>query len=181
MMTIRRAITTDLAAINDIYNDAVINTTATFDTQTKTLKEREGWFAKHGEKYPILVAVKDTRLVGWASLSRWSDRLAYTDTAEISVYIHKEQRRKGIGRKLMSAILDEGRKAKLHVLIALIVEGNSLSIYLHESAGFWKVGTMKEVGRKFGKILDINIMQLILQDERSITIKQEQRNNSRLE
>lgn len=166
MLTIRRATTTDLAAITEIYNDVVINTTATFDTETKTLEERENWFAKHGKKYPILVAEDDNHIIGWASLSRWSDRLAYADTAEISLYVREDQKGKGIGRRLMTAILDEGRRAGLHVVIARIVEGNDLSIYLHESAGFWQVGTMKEVGRKFGKLLDINVMQIILQDER---------------
>ncbi len=165
MLTIRRATTADLAAITEIYNDAVINTTATFDTQTKTLDERKSWFLKHGTKYPIMVAEDDNHVIGWASLSRWSDRLAYADTTEISLYVHKNQRGKGIGRRLMTAILDEGRRASLHVVIARIVEGNDLSSYLHESAGFWQVGTMKEVGRKFGKLLDINIMQIILQDE----------------
>ena len=171
-LTIRRATTADLAAITEIYNDVVINTTATFDTETKTLEERENWFAKHGKKYPILVAEDDNHIIGWASLSRWSDRLAYADTAEISLYVREDQKGKGIGRRLMTAILDEGRRASLHVVIARIVEGNDLSIYLHESAGFWLVGTMKEVGRKFGKLLDINVMQIILQDERLANAKQ---------
>ncbi len=167
MLTIRRATSADLAAITAIYNDAVVSTTATFDTQTKNLEEQKTWFSKHGEKYPILVAEDDNLIIGWASLSRWSGRCAYADTAEISLYVHKDQKGKGIGRRLMTAILDEGRKTSLHVVIARIVEGNDLSIYLHESAGFWQVGTMKEVGRKFGKLLDINIMQIILQDERA--------------
>jgi phosphinothricin acetyltransferase len=174
-LTIRRATTADLAAITEIYNHVVINTTATFDTQTKTLEERESWFAKHGEKYPILVAEDDNHIIGWASLSRWSDRLAYADTAEISLYVRDDQKGKGIGRRLMTAILDEGRRARLHVVIARIVEGNDLSIYLHESAGFWQVGIMKEVGRKFGKLLDINVMQIILQDEQITTTEQEEK------
>jgi phosphinothricin acetyltransferase len=66
------------------------------------------------------------------------------------------------------------------VVIARIVEGNELSIYLHESAGFWLVGTMKEVGRKFGKLLDITIMQIILQDEQITTTKQEERSKPNL-
>ena len=175
MLTIRRATTADLAAITVIYNDAVASTTATFDTQPKNLEEQENWFSKHGTRYPILVVEDDNHIIGWASLSRWSDRCAYADTAEISLYVHKDQKGKGIGRRLMTAILDEGRSASLHVVIARIVEGNDLSIYLHESAGFWQVGTMKEVGRKFGKLLDVNIMQIILQDERTDTAIQEKR------
>ena len=180
MLIIRRATTADLAAITAIYNDAVVSMTATFDTQTKTIEERENWFAKHGTKYPILVAEDDNHIIGWASLSRWSDRLAYADTAEISLYVRKDQRWRGVGRRLMTAILDEGRRTSLHVVIARIVEGNDLSIYLHESAGFWQVGTMKEVGRKFGKLLDINIMQIILRDERIATAKKEERSKPNL-
>jgi len=167
MLTIRRATSADLPAITAIYNDAVVSTTATFDTLTKNLEEQENWFLKHGARYPILVVDEDNHIIGWASLSRWSDRLAYADTAEISLYVHKDQRGRGIGRRLMIAILDEGRRTGLHVVIARIVEGNDLSIYLHKSAGFWQVGTMKEVGRKFEKLLDISIMQIILQDERT--------------
>ena len=159
MLIIRQAILEDLGAITEIYNEAILKTVATFDTKPKTLEEQKIWFGNHGSKYPILVAEQDGLVVGWASLSRWSDRCAYSDTAEISLYVKEEFRGKGIGRKLMEAIIREGQKAGLHTVIARIAEGTEVSIHLHESVGFEHIGIMKEVGRKFSKLLDVYLMQ----------------------
>ena len=81
-----------------IYNEVVLTTTATFDTEVKTGSERRPWFEAHGERHPILVAESDGGVVGWASLSRWSERPAYDDTAETSFYVKAEYRGRGIGR-----------------------------------------------------------------------------------
>ena len=161
MLTIRQAALADLGVITEIYNEAILKTVATFDTEPKTLEEQKSWFAEHGSKYPILVAEQDGLIVGWASLSIWSDRCAYTDTAESSLYVKEEHQGKGIGRKLLEAIIQEGQKAGLHTVIARITEGNEVSIYLAESLGFEHIGIMKEVGRKFGKLLDVYLMQKI--------------------
>ena len=119
------------------------------------------WFADHGPKYPILVAEEHGIVVGWASLSKWSDRCAYSDTAEMSLYVHHGHQGKGIGRKLLEAIVAEGQKAGLHTIIARIAEASEASIHLHKSVGFEHIGTMKEVGRKFGKLLDVYLMQKV--------------------
>jgi phosphinothricin acetyltransferase len=161
MLTIRKAILKDLPAITDIYNDAILKTTATFDTSIKTLEEQKAWFEKHGNKYPVLVAQQDNLIVGWVSLSAWSDRCAYADTAEISLYVKDGYRGKGVGRKLSEAVLIAGRKAGLHTVISRIVEGNDASIRLGESLGFKHIGVMKEVGRKYDRLLDVYLMQLI--------------------
>ena len=161
MLTIRKAILKDLPAITDIYNDAILKTTATFDNNIKTLEEQKAWFEKHGDKYPVLVAQQDNLIVGWVSLSAWSDRCAYADTAEISLYIKEEFRGKGVGRKLSEAVLIAGRKAGLHTVISRIAEGNDVSIHLGESLGFKHIGVMKEVGRKYDRLLDVYMMQLI--------------------
>jgi len=161
MLTIRKATFEDLGAITEIYNEAILKTVATFDTEPKTEAEQESWFDHHGAKYPILVAKEGNLVVGWASLSMWADRCAYSDTAEASFYVREEHQSKGIGRKLNETIIKEGRKAGLHTLIARIAEGNEVSIHLAESAGFKHIGIMKEVGRKFGKLLDVYLMQLI--------------------
>jgi len=161
MMTIRKATSADIKAITDIYNEAILNTVATFDTTPKTLDEQKIWFNKHNAKYPVLVAEEAKTVIGWASLSAWSDRCAYADTAEISLYIKEGQRGKGVGRKLSEAVLKAGKEAGLHTVIARMAEGNSASIHLAESLGFKPIGVMKEVGRKFGKLLDVNLMQII--------------------
>ena len=164
MITIRKGEIKDLRAIVEIYNEAVLHTTATFDTVTKTVEEQRGWYDKHGGKYPILVAEEDKNVIGWASLSQYSDRCAYADTAEASIYIQEGHKGKGLGRTLSDAILNAGKDAKMHTVILRIAEGNEASIKLAKSLGFKDVGTMKEVGKKFGKLLDVIIMQLIYED-----------------
>jgi phosphinothricin acetyltransferase len=164
MLTIRPATLADLPAITDIYNEAIHKTVATFDTEPKTPEEQMIWFADHGPEYPILVAEENGVVAGWASLSKWSDRCAYSDTAEISLYVHEEHQGKGIGRKLLEAIVAQGQKEGLHTIIARIAEASEASIHLHKSVGFGHVGTMKEVGRKFGKLLDVYLMQKVYDD-----------------
>jgi phosphinothricin acetyltransferase len=163
MMIIRIATIKDIKSITDIYNEAILNTVATFDTNPKTLEEQKIWFEKHSAKYPVLVAVEANNVIGWVSLSAWSDRCAYADTAEISLYIKEGQRGKGVGRKLSDVILKAGKEAGLHTVIARMVASNAASIHLAESLGFKPIGVMKEVGRKFGKLLDVNLMQIIFE------------------
>ena len=156
---IRKAIYTDVPAITGIYNEAILTTTATFDTEPKTTAAQRKWFKAHGPKNPILVAVEGGKIIGWASLSAYSDRCAYSGTAELSVYVKEKFRNRGIGRKLMQAVLEEGKKAGLHTIISRIAGGNDISIHLHRQFDFADIGTMKEVGNKFGQLLDVSMMQ----------------------
>jgi len=164
MLTIRKATLKDLGAITEIYNAAILQTVATFDTEPKTGEEQKSWFAHHDARHPVLVAEQDNQIVGWASLSMWADRCAYSDTAEASLYVREEYRGKGIGRRLNEAIMQEGGKAGLHTLIARITEGNEASLHLARSAGYQHIGVMKEVGRKFDRLLDVHLMQYIYKD-----------------
>jgi L-amino acid N-acyltransferase YncA len=161
MLNIRQATLADLGQISEIYNDAIKKTTATFDTEPKTLEEQETWFANHDAGHPVLIAEEDGLILAWASLSQWSDRCAYCDTAEISLYVKEEYRRKGIGKQLMKAIIQEGKAAGLHTIIARIAGSNKISVDLCKSFGFQYIGTMREVGKKFGNLLDVHLMQLI--------------------
>jgi len=161
MIKLRKARLKDLNQITEIYNEAILKTVATFDTEIKTLKEQKKWFIDHGLKNPIIVAEQNKLIVGFASLSKWSDRCAYSDTAEISLYVKEKYQGKGIGKNLMEKIIKEGEKADLHAIIARITSGNKLSIHLHEKYGFEHIGVMKEVGKKFGKLLDVYLMQKI--------------------
>ncbi len=101
------------------------------------------------------------------SLSKWSDRCAYSDTAEISLYVKEEFQGKGIGKKLLEAIMQEGQKVGLHTVIARVAEDGKASIHLHESVDFEHIGIMREVGRKFGKLLDVHLLQKIYDDRSS--------------
>jgi len=161
MMNIRAASESDQQAIMEIYNDAVLNTTATFDTEPRSLQNQMEWFRKHKKNHPVFVAEENNKVVGWASLSPWSDRCAYDTTVEVSVYIHKDFRGKGVGSQLLEKVTEEGRKVNNHTVISRITQGNEVSIHLHEKLGYRHIGVMKEVGFKFGKFLDVNLMQLI--------------------
>ena len=160
-LKIRNATIKDLDEITKIYNEAILKTVATFDTEKKTFEEQKIWFENHGPKNPILVAEQDDLVIGWASLSQWSDRCAYSDTAEISLYVKEKYQNRGIGKKLLDLIVKEGKKFGLHAIIARITEGNQVSINLHKSVGFKHIGVMKEVGIKFGKRLDVFLMEKI--------------------
>jgi L-amino acid N-acyltransferase YncA len=161
MVKLRSARRDDLDSITEIYNEAIVKTVATFDTELKTYEEQKKWFDDHESKNPILVAELNGVIVGWASLSKWSDRCAYSDTAEISLYVREEYQGKGIGRQLIEAIIEEGKKTGLHTIIARITAGNESSLHLHRSVGFTHIGVMKEVGKKFGKRQDVHLMQKI--------------------
>lgn len=161
---IRDATLDDLPAIAEIYNEAILKTVATFDTTPKSLEEQKKWFTSHGSKNPIIIAEENGVIVAWASLSEWSDRCAYSDAAEVSLYVREEHQEKGIGRKLLEELVKKGSRVGLHTIIARIAEGNAISVHLHESLGFEHIGIMKEVGHKFGRLLDVYMMQKIYRD-----------------
>jgi export-related chaperone CsaA len=160
---IRRAESGDAGAITDIYNEAVLGTTATFDTEPKTEQDRLVWLAKHDERHPVLVAERDGQVVGWAALSKWSERPAYADTGESSCYVAERWRGQGVGRALKERLIEEARRVGLHTILARVAEGSAASLHLNESLGFTLVGTMREVGLKFGRRLDVHLMQLVLE------------------
>lgn len=161
-VVIRRAKPADAERLAAIYNEAVMSTTATFDIEPKTVGDRREWLGARGERYPVLVAELDGTVAGYASLTRWSSRAAYDDTAETGVYVHSSYRGRGIGRRLYAEIIDEARRLQFHTLIARVTSESSASIRLNEAAGFVSVGTMRQVGRKFGRLLDVLIMQKML-------------------
>jgi L-amino acid N-acyltransferase len=161
MIKIRKARLSDAQGITEVYNEAILKTFATFDTKIKTIDEQIKWFKDHGKKNPIIVAEENKKILGWASLSKYSDRCAYSDTAEISLYVKQDYQGKGIGKRLMKEIIKKGEKAGLHVILARITQGNELSVHLHKSIGFETVGTLKEVGYKFNRRLDVVLMQKI--------------------
>src|SRR6266511_635814 len=111
-MTVRPATYDDLAGILGIYNEAVLNTTATYDYEPRTLEHRIAWFADHVESnYPVFVAVDDSgRIAGWSALNRYHDRKGYQFTSENSVYVAPEKRGKGIGRLLMAPLIEAARQ-----------------------------------------------------------------------
>ncbi len=161
-MRVRDAGSEDLERITDIYNQAVLSTTATFDTRPRSIQEQGEWLARHGGPHPVLVALDDSRVAGWASLSPYSEREAYARTVEISLYVAEELRRRGAGRLLAERIIGRARAIGHHAILARITADNLVSVRLHESLGFFRVGTLREVGVKFGRLLDVEVMELLL-------------------
>ena len=156
---IRAATEGDLPGIFAIYDQEVLHGTATFDTQPRLEAERLDWFRSDGHgRYPILVAVSDGRIAGWARLYAWSPRKAYDRTAESAVYVHREHRGQGLSRALMEELIRLAPGRGVQVLIARVVEGNPASLALHEKLGFRTIGVMQRVGEKFGRLLDVRLL-----------------------
>ena len=164
MAGIRRAVRSDLPAIVTIYNQAVVSTVATFDLEPKTVEAREPWFAQHDERFSIFVTERFGQLAGWSALSHWSERPAYANTCEISLYVEEGHRRKGIGRELMQAAIEHAERVRFHTILSRVASENAASIRLHDLFGFRRIGTMREVGFKFGRYLDVDLFQLMLPD-----------------
>lgn len=164
-MLIRAAIQDDLPIICDIYNDAVANSTAIWNDALADVANRTAWLkARTDAGYPVLVAVSDEGdVIGYASFGDWRAFDGYRHTVEHSVYVHKDRRGGGIGRKLMEALIAEAERLGKHVMIAGIESENAASIRLHAQLGFEDTGRLREVGTKFGRWLDLTFMQLVLQ------------------
>ena len=163
-MQIRPAIRPDLPGILEIYNDAVLTTTATYDYEPRTLEHRTQWFEeRQRDGYPVFVAVDDAgRVIGWSALNPFHARMGYRFTSENSVYVAVDMRGKGLG-KLLLAPLIEGAKARgLHAIIAVIDADNEASIRLHAAFGFEKVGLFKQTGFKFNRWLDVVYMERLV-------------------
>lgn len=161
--SIRDAVPADLAAIRDIYNDAVLNTTAIWNEQPVDLDNRQAWFsARQAQAYPVLVAVEDDQVTGYASYGDWRPFEGFRYSVEHSVYVRNDQRGKGLGPRLMQALIERAREGGKHVMVAAIESGNAASIRLHERLGFITTGQMPQVGIKFGRWLDLTFMQLTL-------------------
>jgi len=153
----------DAAALLAIYNPEVLESTVTFDLVPRTIDEQRDWIDEHRGGHPAVVAVDaQSAVVGYASLSPYRPRAAYNSTVEDSVYVHRDHQGRGVGRRLLDELLVVGRASGFHAVIARIVGGHEASIALHARCGFELVGVEREVGRKFGKWLDVVEMQLIL-------------------
>ncbi|MEO8427581.1 MAG: N-acetyltransferase family protein [Verrucomicrobiota bacterium] len=163
-MIIRPATNSDLTGILEIYNEAVVNTTATYDYEPRTLEHRVAWLEDHVRtNYPVFVAVDDSgRVTGWSALNRYHDRMGYRFTAENSIYVAADRRGKGVGKLLMPPLIESAVKRGLHAILAGIDASNEQSIRLHASFGFEKVAHFKQVGFKFGRWLDVIYMEKLL-------------------
>ena len=162
-ITLRPATVADAPAIATIYNHEVENTTSTFDLVPRTLAEQEAWITARSGAFSAIVAVNaDGEVLGFGALSPYKERAAYRTSVEDSVYVDRSLARRGIGRMIVSHLLDIARDSGFHAVFARIEASGTASRALHEACGFRLVGVEVEVGRKFNRWLDVALMQCLL-------------------
>ncbi|MCP8970079.1 GNAT family N-acetyltransferase [Ectobacillus ponti] len=161
---IRQATETDLIEILDIYNDAILTTTAIYTYKPQTLESRQMWYKqKLEEGYPVLVCEQDGKVAGFATFGPFRPWPAYKYTIEHSVYVHKDYRKQRIATQLMQELIQIANEREYATLVAGIDAANEGSIKMHERMGFAYSGTIKKAGFKFGRWLDLAFYQLDLQ------------------
>lgn len=146
-----------------IYNPVVESSTATFDLVPRSLEQQRDWLADRAGARIVLVAQDDDGTVaGFAAISPYRERAAYSTTVEDSVYVGDAHQGRGVGRLLLEALIDTARAHGFHAMMARIVADHEASIALHAVCGFEVVGHEREVGRKFGRWLDVTLMERLL-------------------
>jgi L-amino acid N-acyltransferase len=161
-VAVRLARPADAEAIRTIYNLEVTESTVTFDLVPRTLADQQAWLAEHDGVHPAVVADLGGEVVGFGSLGPYRSRPAYATTVEDSVYVRRDLRGVGCGRAILGELVRLGTVHGFHAVMARIVGGHEASIGLHSSCGFELVGVEREVGRKFGRWLDVVLMQRLL-------------------
>lgn len=149
----------DLIAIREIYNYYILNTTATFHNELITIPELKDFLYINNPKYPSFVMKEDDRIIGYCFLTRHKNRQAYDRTAELSIYLQPEFTGKGIGSGALHYLEDAARKAGICVIIGTLCGENHASIRLMEKNGYTQCAHLKNIGEKFGKILDVVMYQ----------------------
>lgn len=145
----------DCESIAEIYNDYVVNSTATFETEPITAEEMRGRISSIYPAFPYFVYEEDGKIRGYCYAHAWKERAAYSKTLETTVYIADKYRGRGIGKILVSRLIDECRKRGYEVLVACITAENKASCEMHLKMGFKQVSLFEGVGIKFGRHLDV--------------------------
>ena len=159
---LRLATVEDAEAIRSIYNVEVTTSTVTFDLEPRSLEVQRDWLAARSGAHSAIVAEEAGQVIGFASLSPWKDRPAYRTSVEDSVYVHREHQGKGVGRLLLARLLEIANESGFHAVFGRIVGGHEASIGLHQALGFDVIGVEREVGRKFGRWLDVVVVEKLL-------------------
>ena len=159
---IRQVELQDAKAITNIYNEYVLQSVATFDTEPVLEEEMRTRIAEISSRFPYLVYEENQEITGYCYAHTWKERSAYRYTLETTVYLSPGHTGKGIGMLLMKKLIGACRESGYRVLIACITEGNEASNILHEKLGFKQVSHFKKVGLKFDRWLDVADYELLL-------------------
>ena len=159
---IRVAVEADAEPIRRIYNHEVHHSTATFDLVPRSREDQRSWLASRSGAFSVLVAEWEDEVVGFASVSPYKERAAYRTTVEDSIYVRQDRQGLGVGRALLTSLLDLSEASGFHAVMARIEARGVASRALHEACGFRLVGIEREVGRKFNRWLDVAVMQCVL-------------------
>lgn len=164
-INIEDASTIHLPGILEIVNHAILETTAVYDYNPKSLADMELWLQeKQDNNWPVIVALQDNAVLGYATFGTFRSKEAFKYTVEHSVYINDKATGKGLGTLLLNKLIAVAKAHGHHTMIGCIDADNKGSIAFHERFGFTGCGIIKAVGFKFNRWLDMQLMQLILND-----------------
>jgi len=165
-MLVRDAVLADQPGILNIYNDAVLHTTAVWNEAPRSEAEQQQWFdAKQSQNLPVLVAHIDGEIAGFCSYGPFRPWYGYRFTVEGSIYVAQRYRRRGIATSLLNTLLQRARAQGMHAIVAGIEAENVASIRLHEQCGYRIAGCLHQVGYKFERWLDLIFMECILDQQ----------------
>jgi L-amino acid N-acyltransferase YncA len=161
-LQVRAARFGDLPLIQDIHNQGIIDRVATLDTEVRTMTDMQLWFKRHGPRHPVLVAEVGDSIAGWASLNTFNARLAYQYVADLSIYLARPWRGKGLGARLLAPLIALARELGYHKIVLSAFPTNTAGMRLYERQGFTTVGIYKEMGLLDGRWVDTIIMEKLL-------------------
>ncbi|MGA8475236.1 MAG: arsinothricin resistance N-acetyltransferase ArsN1 family A [Candidatus Cybelea sp.] len=162
MSVVRRATPGDLEAIRRIYNEGIEDRVATLETDPEPLAEIQRWWSDHDDCFTVLVATDGAAIIGWASLNRYSQRCAHAAIADLSVYVSRSHRGRGVGSALLRALESHAIAAGFHKIVLHALNDNEHGKRLYRRSGFREVGVFREHGIVDGRHVDVVLMEKLL-------------------
>ncbi|WP_337035222.1 arsinothricin resistance N-acetyltransferase ArsN1 family A [Paenibacillus illinoisensis] len=162
MVILRQATEVDLGSILTIYNQGIEDRIATLETDIKDEAYMSEWFNKHQGRYSVLIAEQNDQVVGWASINSYNPRSAYDGVGDLSIYIHRDHRGKGIGKQLLQKLEEIGKQNNFYKFILFTFPFNTLGQSLYHRAGYREVGVFQSQGVLEGNFVDVMAMEKLL-------------------